>query len=498
VSETPAAIYCRISRDAEDAGLGVARQEKLCRNVCRQHGWPVAEVFTDNDVSAAGRKPRPAFDQLLAAVEDGRFRVVVALDLDRLTRSHKDLLRIVEACTKHGVRVAFEREAGFDPVTGEGMLEIEIRTSVAAEEIRKVRNRVTRQKRERAAKGLPQGGPRPLGYTSSSREKVKPREAKLIREATSRLLHGASQGDVCRWLNDRGYTTAQGHRWTVSRLRKLLMRADVAGRREVRNEQGDVVEVLPASWKPIITPDEHDRLVAILTNVRRHRAPSQYLLTPPEPLAFCVCGAPLYGAGGRDYRIYRCKPEYDLGSASQRGCGGVQVRADWLEEHVVNFALSFATHPDVIASRQEERIRVEGEASVLRAALTKLDVKEQRINDLAADDDGMSPREYRRKMSEVRSEREHLERQLAKVQTAEGQLVESGGYEEARRRWDGLTFNERRVVLRSLLVKVTLRPAGRPGSTVFDPDRVVIQPDWGPLIESAERYAAEHDLAIWS
>jgi DNA invertase Pin-like site-specific DNA recombinase len=160
------------------------------------------------------------------------------------------------------VRVAFEREAGFDPVTGDGMLEIEIRTTVAAEEIRKVRRRVKRQKRERAEKGLHQGGPRPFGYRSSARTEVVETEAEVIRQAADRLLRGASQGDVARWLNEQRVPTARGRvgAWTVSRVRKLLTRADLAGLREVRDENGEVVDTVTAAWKPIVTVEEHERL----------------------------------------------------------------------------------------------------------------------------------------------------------------------------------------------------------------------------------------------
>ena len=64
-----AAIYCRISRDAEQEGLGVARQEEDCRALAGKSGFTVAEVYTDNDISAStkSRKARPAYDRMLEA-----------------------------------------------------------------------------------------------------------------------------------------------------------------------------------------------------------------------------------------------------------------------------------------------------------------------------------------------------------------------------------------------------------------------------------------------
>ena len=47
-----AAIYARISRDREGAGLGVERQEADCRALAERLGWDVVAVYVDNDISA--------------------------------------------------------------------------------------------------------------------------------------------------------------------------------------------------------------------------------------------------------------------------------------------------------------------------------------------------------------------------------------------------------------------------------------------------------------
>jgi len=47
-----AAIYARISKDKIGAGLGADRQQADCRELAGRLGWTVAEVFTDNDISA--------------------------------------------------------------------------------------------------------------------------------------------------------------------------------------------------------------------------------------------------------------------------------------------------------------------------------------------------------------------------------------------------------------------------------------------------------------
>ena len=62
-------IYCRISQDATGAGLGVQRQEKDCRALCRKRGWRVADVVVENDTSAYGKKRRKLYEALLDRIE---------------------------------------------------------------------------------------------------------------------------------------------------------------------------------------------------------------------------------------------------------------------------------------------------------------------------------------------------------------------------------------------------------------------------------------------
>ena len=98
-----AAIYSRISRDRVGAGLGVERQEADCRALAAQHGWTVATVFQDNDLSAYSGKPRPGYRRLLDQVRAGHIDVILAWHTDRLHRSMTELEEYITACETHAV-----------------------------------------------------------------------------------------------------------------------------------------------------------------------------------------------------------------------------------------------------------------------------------------------------------------------------------------------------------------------------------------------------------
>src|SRR3954468_16877274 len=99
-----AAVYARISSDQEGTGLGVARQVQDCRTLADRLGWPVAEVYEDNDFSAFSGKHRPAYARMLADLRVGSRDAVVVYHVDRLTRRPIELEEFVSALDAARVR----------------------------------------------------------------------------------------------------------------------------------------------------------------------------------------------------------------------------------------------------------------------------------------------------------------------------------------------------------------------------------------------------------
>ncbi len=139
------------------SGLGVERQEKDLRKLARERGYEVANVYTDNDVSASDPNvKRPAYERMLADVAAGSIDIVLAWDDDRLVRQPRDLERFFEVLDNAGATYA-TTSTTVDVATGEGMLIARIKGAVAAEEVRKLSRRSQRKHQELAERGLPAG-----------------------------------------------------------------------------------------------------------------------------------------------------------------------------------------------------------------------------------------------------------------------------------------------------------------------------------------------------
>ncbi len=96
----------RISQDRTGAGLGVARQEDDCRDLCARKGWTVARVYVDNDVSAYSGKPRPQWQRLLSDIASGRIAAIACWHVDRLTRSPRELEDVIDLHDTRGIALA--------------------------------------------------------------------------------------------------------------------------------------------------------------------------------------------------------------------------------------------------------------------------------------------------------------------------------------------------------------------------------------------------------
>ena len=100
-----AAIYARISLDKSQEGVGVERQEAICRKFCKERKYEVAGVFADNSLSAYHQVQRSRYERLIEAITDGQIEVVVVYHQDRLTRSLEELLAFMKVIRKHEVRL---------------------------------------------------------------------------------------------------------------------------------------------------------------------------------------------------------------------------------------------------------------------------------------------------------------------------------------------------------------------------------------------------------
>ena len=461
-----AAIYARISSDREGLQLGVQRQVEDCKALAASRGWRVAEIYTDDDVSAYKSKPRPAYQRLLTDLRRGERDAVIVWHLDRLHRQPKELEEFFEICDKAKVRDLASVAGDVDLSSDDGRFLARILGAVARKESDDKSRRIKRKHQELAQNGkVAGGGTRPFGF-QADRRTIEPTEAAEIRDLADRVLSGESLRALCADLTARQVKTVTGATWKIQTLRTVLMSYRLSGQRE---HLGELIG--PAEWDAIISPECTDRLRAVLGDPERpaNRAPRRYLLTR---LVHCkLCGHEMVSRPrGDGARRYVCNKGPGL-----PGCGGTAILAAHLEPFVVEAAFRRLATPKVVASLSRPSAPINASAEARR----NLDDAASQLEDLARvwAEKRITLREYlaARPMLEKRME---SARDALNMDTRTPVLSAYMSNPSAlRHEWTGLSLARQRTIIAALMKHVVIGPAVR-GRNRFDPTRV--RPVWRP------------------
>lgn len=329
-----AVIYCRISRDAEERGEGVARQQTDCRALCERSGFEVAEVYVENDTgaSAKSRKPRPLYAEMMRRARAGEFDVIVAYSNSRLTRRVREYLDLIDLAERGNVRIATVVSGDHNLATADGRgaaLTVAVWDAAEAE---RTSERVKRAKVQAAQEGRYRGGKRPYGF---ERDGIKHREpeAQVIRDATAAILAGRSLRAVANELNEQGRHAVRDRRakgdedgkvvrddhgrvvredftveWTGQRLRDVLIRPRNAGLLSSgRADRGEADVKGKAEWDPIVSEDQWHALYQTLTEPSRRTSWTNDAQRLGSYIYVCgICGETLRVGSHRGVLFYRC------------------------------------------------------------------------------------------------------------------------------------------------------------------------------------------------
>lgn len=453
---TRAALYFRQSLDVQE---GIDRQRDRCRSLASAKGWEIVEEYADNDTSATkARGAATAWGRMLADARAGKFDVVIAVDLDRLLRTVRDLLTLTETGTK-----VLTVDGEIDLTTADGEFRATMLAGIARFEARRKGERQLRANEKRANEGKRTGGRRPFGYETDGLT-IDPREADAVREGFRLFLSGVPLAEIARVWNSKGLVTAQKrykgeHKgepspWAAYSVRMVLTNPRYMGKRQYHGEiVGD------AAWDAIVPESTWRAANAILANPERRRTPTRgkYLLTG---LAACgVCGAPVHAGGNarKGVPAYRCS-----GSL-----GHFARRSEPIDEFVQQYVVEKLSMPDAVALTSRKG------ADTGALDLEAVGIRE-RLDSLALDfaNDTLTASQLRVATEKLRARLNEIEAQLADAGKVNVLSPLIGGDVQAS--WDALPTANKRAVI-ALLYRVEIRPIGK-GRRHFDPESVTVTP----------------------
>lgn len=257
--KTKVAIYVRVSTQ-EQAKEGYSIHEQIDRltKYCEAHSWEVYKVYTDPRFSG-GDTNRPGLQAMLKDIKRGRVNKVIVYKLDRLSRSQKDTLNLIEdEFLKTGVDFVSMSE-NFDTSTPFGRAIVGILAVFAQLEREQIKERMAMGKEARAKLGKWNGGRNaPIGYELIQGELIINAFEKLqVQEAFELASKGESPYKIAETFNKKGYNTRYGE-WDNKAVRRVLRSKSCLGYTKYNDTWNK------GTHEPIISQKLFDEVQAIL------------------------------------------------------------------------------------------------------------------------------------------------------------------------------------------------------------------------------------------
>ncbi|GHV08778.1 integrase [Clostridia bacterium] len=327
-----AAIYIRVSTDAQaEEGYSIDAQREMLQAHCVSKSIKNFEFYVDGGYSGA-TIDRPELKRLIEDARRGKLSHVVVYKLDRLSRSQKDTLFLIEdVLNPNGISFVSLQET-IDTASPMGRLMIGILSAFAQLERENIRERTRMGMLERVKEGYwPGGGRPPFGYDyDPERGILIPNDdAETVRRIFSLYLSGYP---LYRIAEMTGLKYERHAAQIICRKTYLGLIAYNGKEYQGRHRQ-------------IIDAETYERAMAAQRgrSIKKFRAPSDFLLTG---LLTCgVCGAKMryqkWGSAGHKIVCYS-QDKYKQSLIRNPDCNQPKLWARDVEREVTSAMFSFS------------------------------------------------------------------------------------------------------------------------------------------------------------
>jgi len=215
--------YIRVSTlDQSREGLSLEVQEEKIKQYVKLNNFNLVEVISDEGISGKNLD-RPGMRKVLSLCKDRSIDHVIVYKIDRLTRSTKDLLNVIEDIfIANDVKFHSITEK-IDTSTAQGEFFLTIIGAMAQMERKAISERTKTVLQYKIAKGEYVGSPT-LGFKAEGKKLIpvveELRIVKYIRKLKRQKL---SLGKIARLLNAEGIPTKRGGLWYSGTIRFILL-----------------------------------------------------------------------------------------------------------------------------------------------------------------------------------------------------------------------------------------------------------------------------------
>lgn len=301
-----AGIYIRVSTfDQAREGFSLREQEERLKEFCKFKRYNIYKVYQDAGISAKNDK-RPAYQEMIEDVKKGNINVIVALKLDRLTRSVYDIEKLMKFVNDYECDIDCMADES-NTTTSNSRMVMRIMTSASQNEIEKCSERT-----KFGMAGAIKNGHIPnrtgLGFKRENKKLVPdPLTKDIIVRIFDLYLEGKSHQAIANIYNKEKVLGKTN--WYDSTIQKILSnelyKGDYVNGKRTKHPTyyENVIE-------PIVSKEKWESCqYQKLRNARHYERTATYLFT--NKLKCSKCGNFLGGhattkTNGKKYYYYKC------------------------------------------------------------------------------------------------------------------------------------------------------------------------------------------------
>lgn len=371
--------YVRVSSESQVENYSIPQQKKFLEDYCTIKGWNLIKIYVDAGFTGSNMQ-RPALQDLLENI--AMYDIVLVYKLDRLSRSQKDTLYLIDVFKDNKCKFASIYE-NFDTTTPLGMAMLGIMATFAQLERETIKERMAIGRKGRIQKGLWRAGSNvPTGYDYIDGHLViREDEAVQIRKIFELYLQGWSINKIRHYMH-ANYTNRYSSWAQQSAVSTTLRNALYIGK-------------LPSKSEGVIYDGEHEAIIDEVTFNRvqkmldarlehfdpalKHPFVAKHLLTG---FTYCgECGGRVSCVGTHKYSYYGCHKitTSDPRTKKKKKCSTPNYNVKILDRLIIDEVMKLAFDDEAIKAIIKPRKQTDH-----RKAIKSLEKQKARLIDLYA------------------------------------------------------------------------------------------------------------------
>lgn len=440
------ALYLRVSTNSQfEEGYSIEEQEKKLRAYCDSRDYNNISVYTDGGWSGSNLE-RPQIKKLISDILNHKVQRVLVYKLDRISRSQKDTLFLLEEVFRPNDIDFISLSENFDTGSPYGKAMIGILSVFAQLERENIRERTRMGMYGRVKSGkYPGGNAIPFGYDydANKGELIPNDDADKVREIYDLYLQGYSTTQLARiysLCSDRHVTN-------------ILDRVTYIGKILYNNE------IIDGIHEPLIDEETWNKVQA----ERKRRSTknlqhSNYLLS--GFLECGKCGAKMrYQKWGKTgLKIYCYSQQTSkMNLVKDPNCDNARVDAEEVEKLVLEDVFNITdkiTANETLSDANKERVRA---LDAIQKQYEKLSAKIKKLYNLYAEsDDELLLESIKENKEELENVKKTLDNERASVAAVTSIVEDRNKVKNLRNKWDSLTIHEKRRALAICVEKIVI------------------------------------------